>query len=181
MRRGLLWLLGATVLASGAALVVERPTVALVQALDSGRGASDFRAPAGVEGAQLAKQPLPSALQRWDIEPARRDPFIDAPANVTPPPRPTPPPPAQAAPPPPAPTPPPMAWRYLGAFEAPDGKRLVMLARQNDPQAVVVERGTRLSDGYEVIDISEGAIRLVYPPLQYEALITIATLPAPDR
>ncbi len=181
MRRSLLWLLGATVLASVAALIVQRPITAVVQAVDTKRITGDRRAALAADDAVAAKPPLPAALPRWDIEPARRDPFADTPAAVTPVPTARPPVAQAVIAPPPPPAPPAMTWRYLGAMDAPDGKRLVMLGRPTDTQAVIVERGTRLEDGYEVLAVSTEAIRLVYAPLQYEVVIAIPTPPASDR
>ena len=74
-----------------------------------------------------------------------------------------------------------MMWRYLGAMQAPDGKRLVMLGRESDPQALIVEPGTRLPDGYEVLALSGEAIRLLYAPLQLEVVIAIPPPPASER
>lgn len=182
MRHSLIWLLGATVLASAVALILQRPTIAVVQAVQAARGAQNLSGSELADAVPVAKLPLPPALRRWEVEPATRDPFAEAPVAPPPLPQPVPPPVALviAAPPPPAP--PPLAWRYLGAFDTPDGKRLVMLTRQNnDSQAVIVERGTRLDDGYEVLAVSNEAIRLLYPPLQSELVITIPPPPASDR
>lgn len=183
MRRGLLWLLGATALASVASLLMQRPITAVVQAIDVSRHAGAFRGSPSVESDLAAKEPLPTALRRWDIEPAKRDPFTDATSALTPLPPPAPPPAAQvvAMAPPPPPAPPPMMWRYLGAMQAPDGKRLVMLGRESDPQALIVEPGTRLPDGYEVLALSGEAVRLLYAPLQLEVVIAIPPPPASER
>ena len=182
MRRSLLWLLAATVLASAVALILQRPTTALVQAVQAARGAQNLSGLEVADAATIAKLRLPPTLQRWELEPATRDPFAEAAVAPAPVPQPVPPPVALAIAAPPPPAPPPMAWRYLGAFDTPDGKRLVMLTRQNnDSQAVIVERGTRLDDGYEVLAVSNEAIRLLYPPLQSELVITIPPPPVSDR
>ena len=178
MRRGLIWVLGATVLASVAALAIQRPTTSVVPAVDSTRNARAFSSTAGADTALAAKSPLPPSLPRWHIEPAKRDPFADAAAVAAPALPAAPPPVAQAVSPPP---PPPMAWRYLGTMNTPDGTKLVMLGRENDPQAVIVERGTRLSDGYEVLSVNSETIRLMYPPLQHEVVLAIPPPPAANR
>lgn len=181
MRRGLLWVLGATVLASVAAVVIQRPVTAVVQAVESSRSVPGLGVLPGVGAALAARLPLPAALRRLDIEPAKRDPFADA-RVTTKRARRVPPPVAQVitAPAPP-PSPPPMVWRYLGAMDAPDGKRLVMLGRPDDAQAVVVEPGTRLEGGYQVLTVGTDAILVVYPPLQHEVVITIPVAPSSDR
>lgn len=181
MRRGLLWVLGGTVLASVAALVLQRPVATVVQAVDTVHNARGFRGSPDAEPALIAKPPLPAKMPRWDIEPAKRDPFSEAPTAVAPA-LPAAPPVAKAPPPaPPPPAPPPMVWRYMGVMDAPGGKRLVMLGRENDAQAVIVETGTRLDDGYEVLAVGNEAIRLFYPPLHHEVVIAIPPPPSSDR
>jgi len=173
MRRGLRWALGAAVLASAVALLVRRPVTAVVQAVEATRGARALDSPAApAHGANRA--PLPATLPAWPVPPARRDPFTDMPPPTAPPPPPPPAPLVQVAPPPPAaPT---LAWRYLGTLNTPEGRKLVMISRGNEPGAVVVEPGMRLDDGYEVQAVSDEAIRLLYPPLQYEVVITCGDL-----
>lgn len=179
MRRGLLWALGAAVLASVVALNVRGPVSAVVQAVEAQR--SDYaldRPTAQIDA--TARAPLPVTLPVWLVPRARQDPFADAPLPAMAPPAPPPPAPlAQVAAPPPAP--PAMVWRYLGTLHTPDGKKLVMISRRNEPDAVVVTSGLRLDDGYEVQAVSDEAIRLLYPPLQYEVVITIPAAVASDR
>jgi hypothetical protein len=181
MRRGLIWVLGATVLASAAAMMLERQTTTVVNAIEVTRSLPSVVADADVVLARPATSVLPTSLERWPVEPATRDPLWGHTVGALPQTLPRAPvAPAAPAGPPQAP-PPAMEWRYLGAIETPDGHRVNMLTSQAADQAVVAEPGARLAGGYEILSIDAEAIVLVYPPLQLKAVIPIPPPPAADR
>ena len=169
MRRGLLWLLGATAVLSAVALWVADGPAKVVAALDR-QGAAALPLAEGRTSIEPA-QPLAREIAAITLEPARRDIFIPveppAPKVVSPPPEAAPIP--EPLPPPSAPA---MTWRYLGSMLTPDGQRLVMLARGETN--VTIEAGMVLEDGYVVQAISADAVRLVYPPLG-----TVVDVPIP--
>jgi hypothetical protein len=108
----------------------------------------------------LQQQPAASATHPADISPvpvralsaAAADPFEIAVAPPAPAAKATPP-----APPPPPP-PPPMNWRYFGQMTSPDNKRQIFLTRGD--QAIAVEAGQRLDDGFVVDAITADNVRL---------------------
>jgi hypothetical protein len=89
---------------------------------------------------------------------------------VAPPRRPEPPP-----PPPPAPTAPPLPFTYLGRYEDPP-KRLVILSIGN--RVYTVSQGEVIDGNYRVAHITDDAVELVYLPLNISQ--SISTVGVPD-
>lgn len=179
MRQSLGWALAATVVLSLAAWWTQERAPALVAAVEPvpaqmavlesnpGAGAGPTSSPA-----------LPSELPSFSIDAATRDilagrmPAQPVPTAVA---RPVPPAPVAADPPPPqAPA---LQLRYAGSLRAPDGRRIVYLARGD--LSFEVAEGDRLEEGYVVETIGEEAIALVYPPLGTR--VTVAVPPAPTN
>jgi hypothetical protein len=180
MRRGLLWVLGGAVALSAVALWVPQRATTIVQAIDARRSGT---VDAVVMKTAATLPALPPALERIAVEPARRDPFAEAPSAV-PPPKAAPVMTAAAPPPPiatPVASPPPMQWRLMGTMATPTGQRLVMLTQGNEQQTVVAEPGVQLDGGYEIAAVTADSVRLIYPPLQTEVVIPIPPPQAPDR
>jgi hypothetical protein len=184
MRSAVRWALGLTLAASAAALWWPKARLPLVAAVDRAAQAQ-VAAPQGAghagAGPAATTASWPAALEPLVLDPARRDPFV-APAPSPPP---TPPAPrdvpATRAPlavfsPPPAPAPPPLNVRFLGRMIRPDGRDLVLLTRGDD--AVPVEAGTTLNEGYVVQRVTAGAVVLVYPGLG--APIEVPIPPSPQ-
>lgn len=177
MRKGLAWVLGATVALSGVALWLPHDEEGGTSALSARQWAAAVPAALAPEAATRpsparAQGPLPSVWPLQALEPAKRDLF----APVLPPPPPAPKPlKVVSAPPrpvePPAPMAPPMNYRYFGQMRKPDGSLIVYLSRGNTPIQVSV--GERLDDGYVVESVSEEEIQLVYPPLGVKAAVNI--------
>jgi hypothetical protein len=182
MRRGLTWLLGGVVALSAIALWVPQRATTIVQAIDARRSAT---VDTGVLSVAAFRTQLPAVLERIAVEPARRDPFNDAPApaaalSAVPAPV------AAPAPPPlplpaPAPVAPPLQWRLMGTMATPSGQRLVMLTHNNGQRTVIAEPGVQLDGGYEISAVAADAVRLLYPPLQTEVVIPIPPSQGSDR
>ena len=177
MRRGLLWVLGASIALSAAALWsagAPRLVSAIEPRMREHQESLDRATnPDSLAIATLA--PLPAQLPRLDLDPATRDIFapVQPPAASQPaPPAPVAPPqpPVAAAAPPPPQAPPPNA-RFLGDMVTPDGKRLVYLMRGDT--ALAVSSGQQLSDGYVVESITAAAVTLLYPPLDVRVTVPI--------
>lgn len=86
--------------------------------------------------------------------------------------------PRKVAPPPPPPAPvapamPPFPYRVFGKFQAPDGKRIIYLVRDN--RIVAIEKDMDLGDGFMVESVGESSIRIVHQPLGEHL-----TLPVPE-
>jgi hypothetical protein len=181
MRRGLLWLLCGTAAVSAVSLWAPQKAHTIVQAVESRRAPEAVTVPLADA---RSRAPLPEALARASVEPARRDPFAD---SVPPSPLLAAAVPAAAAPPAPlaAPVaaPPPLLWRLLGTLSDPQGQRLVVLVSSSatEEKSVVAAPGARLDGGYEVVAVGDESVRLVYPPLQTEVVIPIPPPQAPDR
>ena len=179
MRRGLTWTLAAALALSAVALWVPQRTATIVQAIEL-RRATPLDSQAVI--ASTVQLPLPATLEPTVIEPARRDPFAEAPAQPVAPALPVPPiAVAIAPPPPPQPAPPPMPWRLLGTMDSPAGERVVLLVHQNEQQSLIATPGMRLDGGYEISSVGSEAVRLVYPPLQTEVVIPISPPQAVGR
>lgn len=120
---------------------------------------------------QPSKPPLPEQLPALILEPAEGDPFAIVPTS--------PPPQALAAVvampqlAPATPTLPSLNYRYLGQLMDPQGERKVYVARGGDNKELLLEKGTRLDEGYVVEAITTEAIGLIYEPLQHRVSIPI--------
>jgi hypothetical protein len=184
MRQSFYWLLGATLALSAVALWVPQRATTLVQAVEA-RRTVQTTVESAVHSTGRSARPLPTALERVVVvEPARRDPFADAPQATAAPPRSKDSPVAvvtPALPVPPA-SPPPLQWRVMGTMTTPTGQRLIVLTHANEQHpTVVAEVGLRLDGGYEITAVATDAVRLLYPPLQTEVVIPIPPPQAPDR
>ena len=166
MRRELLWALAASALLSAWVLLgpgsgtgagkvvapVERtpmtPTtgVAVATAATSGRQSS----------ASTNATALPATWPAPNMESAPRSPFASAA-----PPAPKPLPSIAVAPPAPPPPPPQVTYRFWGSLTAPDGERVLYIARDDNAQPIAIHVGTRLDGGFEVEQITTAAIVLV--------------------
>lgn len=172
MRASLKWALAVTGITSLAALWLEPGGTSAVPGVVDARVPTPAPDPyanwqsaatlgsAGAAVAAAASAPLPSRLPDRDLVAGQRDIFTPVTAPSPPPP---PPPAAPPPPPPPPPAPPPMNWRAVGAIVAPDGQRLVWLAKGNDE--ITIQTGTTLDDGYVVQSIDDQAVVLLYPPI----------------
>jgi hypothetical protein len=120
---------------------------------------------------------LPTQLPELELEPAIRDPFhaVQA-AAAAPPAAPTA---AIAAvhlvqgavyiaPPPP---PPPLDVRFVGWMRAPDGQRMLMLARAE--QFLVAQAGLTLESGYRLSSIESDSVRFVHMPSGVAAALAV--------
>jgi hypothetical protein len=133
--------------------------------------------PAGLQASALQ---LPSALERYTLEPAGRDPFTYVlppapPAPKKPPPTPIPMPmpvqaPVMAAP---VPTAPSLDLQYAGRMTTPDG--VLMVFATYGQEAITLAVGQSLPNGYRVDRISDRVVELSYP-----ALGTTARLDLPE-
>jgi hypothetical protein len=165
MRPGMRWALGLSLLVSGMALLPtsEKPEAAVAIAMAQPSDA----APGVPASPPIIRAVLPGQLAVQALERAERDPFeLPAPPPVAAPV-------APPAPPPPAPpSAPALNYRYLGQLLDLQGQRRVYLAR-SDGKEVMVERGTRLDEGYLVEAITPAEIKLVYEALQQRLSIPI--------
>lgn len=140
---------------------------------ESNKGVPSIAAMRGAPGL-ASSSALPKVLERPDLEPAERDPFV--PSAVAPPP-----PPPAVVPAPvvamaPAPPPPQeVRYRFLGQMVTPQGERLVYLGWGE--QAVAVKAGDRLEDGFVVDSLDGDGVHLVLPISQQRAVIPISTEP----
>lgn len=169
MRRELVWALAATALLSAWALLnpgarpassgvvapVERTpgpsTTRLIAASSSTAGQTPY--------AQGTQTSLPATWPAPNMEAAPRSPFA---SPVPPAPKPV----ASAsvalAPPPPPPPPPPqVAYRFWGSLTTPAGERVLYVARDDNAQPIAIHVGTRLDGGFEVEQVTAGAIVLL--------------------
>lgn len=71
---------------------------------------------------------------------------------------------------PPAP-PPPMNWRYLGQMTSPDNQRQIFLTKGD--QAVPIEAGQRLGDGFTVDAVTLESVRLRHMDYGVQYLISL--------
>lgn len=183
MRRSLLWALAATMALTAAALwtTADSPRVvaAIKPRMAEHAAALDSVGIGGSPNSVLSGPPLPAALPRVMLEPAKRDPFSGEPppppkvARAAPPPAA----PASAAPPPAPRQAPALNLRYMGTLLAPDGRRLVYLARGDSAIAVAV--GDQLDEGYVVESLNADGVTLVYAPLNTR--VTVPIPPAPGQ
>lgn len=171
MRRPLWWILGATVALSAWALLdpsrAPAPVVAPKPAPST--RAAELAAPsttASIDTVRPAPAPLPAHWPQVALEGASRNPFV-APAPPAPKVAATPPPPPPSAPLPPS------NYRFWGRLTAPDGHRLLMLARGNDGQPVTIDGATKLEDGWTVESIGDNGVVLVHTASQRRERIPI--------
>lgn len=181
VRRNLLGLLVAALALSAYALWKEdraRPSVVL----PTNSGEDRYPSPMAAESIRESQMPpLPTSLTPLHMEPALRDIFA-GPSKM-----PAGPVVQLAAPMPqpqvmresllqpspvPLPVAPPVTWRFLGRMSAPDGKSIVMIARED--VSVAVDVGAQLDDGYIVKILDSDKIRLTHPPTG-----TLADIPIP--
>jgi hypothetical protein len=182
MRRGLVWALGATGVATLVTLWSGQQAPRIVAAVDRAMPAPLER-PASPAAALRDPAPLaaalPSRLPALALEPARRDPFMPVPPPA-PKPLPAPPtPPAAILPPPPPPLPsaPAVKARFLGRLVTPAGDSLVFLASAD--KTWLAQPGDALEDGYMVQAVTEQAVELVYPPLGVKVTVPLPPAPQP--
>ena len=180
MRRELVWALGASTLLSAWALLnpasrsdggavvapVERPVaVAVPDSGDPGRAA-----PVKTTAERIAQAPpLPAAWPAPRMEAANRSPFL---APAPPAPKPV----ASAPAAPPAPPPPPaITYRFWGSLSTPAGEHVLYVARDDNAgaQPIAVQVGTRLDGGYQVEQITAGAIVLVQTESQRHVTLSL--------
>jgi hypothetical protein len=178
MRPWLRWVLAATVVVSGLALVWPDKTVHAVSGtVLRGRNEAAVAQAAATTPYDPTQPagPLPALLPRHVLGKANFDPFV----GVQPPA-----PPATPAPKPfvgpvyqPPPPPPPINYRYLGQMTTPGGDRLVYL--NSGTADIPVAVGTRLDEGYVVESIASDGVHLYYPPLKAHAIVPMSP-PAQD-
>ena len=176
MRRSLRWGLGATVLATMAALLWPKPAVVVVSTRPEDArpsAAPSTSDPAFDRSVATLAKPQPFAEAAATAASAERafDPFAGV--VVAPP---APPSAASSAPPPPPPPPPPPVqdYRFLGRIAAPDGSQQVLLGRGD--AAVSISKGMTLDNGYTIESISATAVSLIHLPSGARASVSI---PAP--
>lgn len=166
MRPSLRWLLGFSLLLSGAAMLLPAPQTPILDAPPTGVASAE-------RPAATRQAALPARLPVVELERATFDPF----AGVQPA---QPPAPASAAsalpravpiaePTPPAP--PAISYRFLGRMTDPEGKSVVYLAGSGRELQVSV--GTTLPEGYVVESMDEAGVHLRYPPLDARAIVSI--------
>jgi outer membrane usher protein FimD/PapC len=68
---------------------------------------------------------------------------------------------------------PPSNYRFWGRLTAPDGHRLLMLARGSDGQPVTIDSSTKLEDGWAVESIGDNGVVLVHAASQRRERIPI--------
>lgn len=151
-------------------LNLHQPAPEVVQPVRTGSTdsapASDPLAPSPAPQSGLAS----TVQQRPPLEAALRDPF--APEIPKAPPAPKLPPPApvvvQA---PPAPQPPPLNLSFAGRLRTPQGQDVVYVLLGDT--SLELHPGQVLSNGYRVDAITERAIELSYPPLNYSTRLDL--------
>lgn len=177
MRSGLRWLLAATLLASGFALLYPENRPQIVAAVGS--------AEVGRRATSSVDAPLPATLPMLRLEAAGRDPFSSPRAEGTqgrsaPEARVV-----QQAPALPASgvlpvqgvAPPQPSWKYFGRMTSPGGRVITLLTRGEQP--VAVETGMSLGDGYKVEALDEHHVRLAHALSGVQYAIPIPLLPVP--
>lgn len=176
MRRGLFWALLATLAASAVTLWLGRQAPVLVAAVERNGARAELSAP---QARAVAMAALPGRLERPDIEPVRRDPFVPVlPPQPKPAPVPVPPPAQMAGPPPPPPLPsaPAVRARFLGRMVTPAGDMLVFLSAGD--KTVLAQAGDVMDDGYVVDSVTDQAVVLRYPALDVKVTLPLPPLPA---
>ena len=191
MRRELLSALAASTLLSGWVLLNPGPKTgggvvvapaertaspSSIEPAASSPSVSSFKSVAifsGHSSDQLAAAALPSTWPSLNMEAADRSPFVP----------PAPPPPRQAASAPPvaAPPPPPLpavTYRFWGSLATPTGERVLYVARDDNGQPIAVQVGTRLDGGFQVEQITAGAIVLVQAESQRHVTLSLSPLPS---
>ena len=180
MRRELVWALAATALLSAWALLnpgAKPASGGVVAPVERAPGASTTRLTgaslplsAQLPYASSAQAALPAAWPAPNMEAAPRSPF----ASIIPP-TPKPIASAPAAPPPPSPPPPqPVTYRFWGSLTTPAGERVLYVARDDNAQPIAIHVGTRLDGGFEVEQITAGAIVLVKSETQQRVTLSMS-------
>ena len=180
MRRELAWGLAATALLSAWALVNPgaKPTGGgVIAAVERAPASSTPRLSAAAVpppgqslSASSAQAALPATWPAPNMEAASRNPF-DSPvplaaklvASVA------------MAPPPPAPAPrPQVTYRFWGSMTTPAGDRVLYIAREDNAQPIAIHVGTRLDGGFEVEQITSGAIVLLQAESQQRVTLSMS-------
>jgi hypothetical protein len=173
MRRSLKWILGATAALSAWALLyparapVEAASVPSRVGIPASGGAVAAARRDEVDVPAVAA--LPTHWPRVELEAASRNPFFVPPASA----------PKTVAPPPPPPPSspvvdlPPANYRFWGRMTAPDGHRLLMLARGDAGAPVAVDASTKLEDGWAVESIGDNGVVLLHAASQRRERIPI--------
>ncbi len=168
MRPTLRWLLAISIALAAIALWQPDQAPKIIGASERGAHPIYVRlAMPATPSSPAAGPPLPRALPAWSVEAALRDPFTAAEAAVagaeTYKARPVPPAAAEPMIAPPAPTvvvgaP---SWRFFGRMSRPDGIEVTLLTRGGH-EAVAVQAGTALDDGFVVMALAPEAVRIVH-------------------
>ena len=191
MRRELLWALAASALLSGWALLNPGPKTrsgGVVAPADRTASLSGIELAGSSPSAsslkpvnpywrhspeQLAVTALPSTWPSPNMEPAARSPFV--------PPAPPAPKAASALPvaaPPPPPPPPAVTYRFWASLATPTGERVLYVARDDNAQPIAVQVGTRLDGGFQVEQITAGAIVLIQAESQRHVTLSLSPPPS---
>ncbi len=120
----------------------------------------------------LQLQQEPASLDRVGLEATDRDPFAFLPVQVQ---SSKPVMPIRTEPPPPPPSPPALNLKYAGRMTAPDGKQLVFVMVGDNATELSV--GQVLSNGYMIKAISEHAVDLNYPPMNFSVRFDLPAAP----
>jgi len=180
MRRELVWALAATALLSAWALLnpgVKPASSGVVAPVERTPGPSTTRLIAASPStagqapyAQGTQTPLPATWPAPNMEAAPRSPFA---SPVPPAPKPV----ASATVAlalPPPPPPPQVAYRFWGSLTTPAGERVLYVARDDNAQPIAIHVGTRLDGGFEVEQITAGAIVLVQSGSQQRVTLSMS-------
>ena len=79
-----------------------------------------------------------------------------------------------APPPPPPPPPPQVTYRFWGSLTTPAGERVLYVARDDNAQPIAIHVGTRLDGGFEVEQITSGAIVLLQSESQQRVTLSMS-------
>lgn len=148
---------------------VSPEVVEAVRSSPLGAGSETAFVPSA-QPASITPITLFAALQRPSLEPASRDPFALELPKAPPAPKLPPPPPVlvQA---PSAPQPPPMNLSFAGRLRNPLGQEIVYVLLGDS--SVELHPGLLLANGYRIDAITERAIELSYPPLNYSTRLDL--------
>ena len=183
VRRSLWWMLGAAGALSVIALAAFPPAPRVVDASrrDLAPAATGWgRSVLAARPSPVALAALPAHLDREPLTIAERDPFSSPPPTPLPAARTvreTPTLLTKSATEPVAPQPPALTHRFIGSMRTPEGQALVYITDGSNP--VLAQPGTALASGYVVEFVDEHQVRLVYPPLAHQAVVTIPPAPTP--
>lgn len=166
VRWGFLLALGSTAALSASDFWMRAGNTASIEAQTP---QAQQQSPAATSESPQSPRPAAAAVAR-SLSVAAADPF-----EVAPPPPPPPPKQPVVAPAPPPPAPPPMNWRYFGQMTSPDNKRQVYLSRGD--QAIAIEAGQRLDDGFLVDAVTAENVRLRHVDSGFQFLIALPESP----